>query len=58
MELTVVAGRAAGTDAESHTTTPARGGLAVAMMGTGSHKYYPATNRSLQDRIPSEGLLL
>lgn len=58
MDVTVVAGLAAGIDTEAHTTALEQGGRTVAMIGTGIRKSYPATNRDLQERIAGEGLLL
>ncbi len=58
MGVSVVAGLAAGIDTAAHESALAAGGRTVAVIGTGIRKYYPANNRSLQDRIATEGLLL
>ncbi|WP_322749518.1 MULTISPECIES: DNA-processing protein DprA [unclassified Frankia] len=58
MDLTVVAGLAAGIDTAAHETTLARGGRTVAVIGTGINRCYPAANRGLQERITKAGLLL
>ncbi|MDN5790447.1 MAG: DNA-protecting protein DprA [Micrococcales bacterium] len=58
MDVTVVAGLAAGIDTAAHETALSRGGRTVAVIGTGIHQCYPAANRRLQARIAEEGLLL
>ncbi len=58
MELTVVAGLAAGIDTAAHETTIASGGRTVAVIGTGINRCYPAGNRGLQERIAETGLVL
>lgn len=58
MDLTVVAGLAAGIDTAAHETTLAIGGRTVAVVGTGINKCYPAANRGLQERIAQTGLVL
>ncbi len=58
MGVTVVAGLAAGIDTTAHVTALEEAGRTVAVIGTGINKYYPASNRELQDRIATEGLLL
>lgn len=58
MNVTVVAGLAAGIDTAAHETALHEGGRTVAVIGTGINKHYPAANRKLQDRIAREGLLL
>ncbi|WP_207386454.1 DNA-processing protein DprA [Protofrankia symbiont of Coriaria ruscifolia] len=58
MDLTVVAGLAAGIDTAAHETTLARGGRTVAVIGTGINRCYPAGNRRLQERIAKTGLVL
>lgn len=56
--LTVIAGLAAGVDAAAHTRALDEGGRTVAFIGTGITRYYPASNRHLQERIEREGLVL
>ncbi len=56
--VTVVSGLAAGVDTEAHTTAMARGGRTVAVIGTGIDVAYPPDNRTLQERIAAEHLLL
>lgn len=56
--ITVVSGLARGIDAAAHTAALEAGGRAVAVIGTGISRYYPAENRQLQDRIAAEGLVL
>jgi len=58
MDITVIAGLAAGIDTAAHQTALDRGGRTVAVIGTGINRYYPTANRKLQDRIADEGLLL
>lgn len=58
MDVTVVAGLAAGIDTAAHETALRRGGRTFAVIGTGIKRHYPAANRKLQDRIAREGLLL
>lgn len=56
--VTVVSGLAKGVDAAAHSSTLEVGGRAVALIGTGINRYYPAENRELQDAIARDGLLL
>ena len=56
--VSVVSGLAKGIDTAAHTAALEAGGRAVAVVGTGITRYYPAENRALQDRIAAEGLLL
>lgn len=58
MNLTVVAGLAAGIDTAAHHAALNRGGRTVAVIGTGINKHYPAANRHLQEQISEHGLLL
>lgn len=58
MDVTVVAGLAAGIDTAAHETALRGNGRTVAVIGTGINQYYPAANRELQERIAYEGLLL
>ncbi|MHA6623627.1 DNA-processing protein DprA [Pseudonocardia sp. DLS-67] len=57
-DISVVSGLAKGIDTAAHTATLEAGGRAVAVIGTGITRYYPAENRHLQDQVASEGLLL
>lgn len=56
--ITVVSGLAKGIDAAAHTATLEVGGRAVAVIGTGINRFYPAENKALQDRVAAEGLVL
>lgn len=56
--ITVISGLAKGIDTAAHASALEANGRAVACIGTGVTKYYPAENRSLQDRIAREGLVL
>ncbi len=56
--ITVVSGLAKGIDTAAHTATLEAGGRAVAIIGTGINKYYPAENHALQDQVAAEGLLI
>lgn len=58
MDLTVVAGLAAGIDTAAHEAALALGGRTVAVIGTGINKHYPASNLRLQQRIAEAGLVL
>ena len=56
--LTVIAGLAAGIDAEAHRQTLPDGGRTVAFIGTGITRQYPPQNRDLQREIGGRGLVL
>lgn len=56
--LSVIAGLAAGIDTAAHRAALDAGGRTVAFIGTGITHHYPAENRTLQDEIAAEGLLL
>lgn len=58
MGVTVLSGLAQGIDTAAHTAALNAGTRTVAVIGTGINRYYPATNRALQDRIAESGLLL
>lgn len=54
----VVSGLASGIDYHAHSQTLDGGGLTIAVLGTGVNQSYPWSNRALQARIATEGLLL
>ncbi|MDQ2740540.1 MAG: DNA-protecting protein DprA [Actinomycetota bacterium] len=56
--VTVLSGLAAGVDSAAHTAALDANGRTVALIGTGITRYYPASNRQLQDRVAREGLVL
>lgn len=58
MELTVIAGLAAGIDTAAHVAALERGGRTVAVIGNGINNVFPAANRQLQEDIATKGLLL
>lgn len=58
MEVSVIAGLAAGVDTAAHTAALGRGGRTIAVIGTGINRTYPAANKDLQYRIQKEGLVL
>lgn len=55
---TVVAGLAEGIDTFAHQAALAEGGRTVAFIGTGITRYYPKSNRLLQEEIEHQGLVL
>ncbi|GAY73022.1 DNA-processing protein DprA [Lentilactobacillus kosonis] len=57
-KLTLVSGLAKGVDTITHRLTVANGGNTIAVIGTGLAQYYPSENRSMQDYIGSNHLLL
>lgn len=56
--IAVLSGLAEGIDTAAHTAAIAAGGRTVAVIGTGIARYYPASNRSLQEEIAKTGLVL
>ena len=56
--LTVIAGLAEGVDTAAHRTALDMHARTVAFIGTGINRAYPTSNRSLQERIEREGLVL
>ncbi len=55
---TIVSGLAEGIDASAHVGALKTKASTIAVLGTGINKYYPNTNKHLQDRIKEEGLLI
>jgi len=51
----VVSGLALGVDACAHETTLQKGGITVAVLGSGVDRVYPATNRHLAEKILTKG---
>lgn len=56
--VVVVSGLAEGVDAIAHTTAMKHGGNTVAVIGTPLDRYYPSSNRALQDEIARAHLLV
>lgn len=54
----VASGMAAGIDTAAHEATLARGGLTVAVLGTGPDVAYPRANRDLHARIAATGVVV
>jgi DNA processing protein len=57
-EFTVVSGLAAGIDSAAHSAAIECGGCTIAVIGTPLGSYYPPENRSLQDQIAKEFLVI
>jgi DNA processing protein len=55
---TIVSGLAEGIDSEAHKTAIGEGGRTIAVIGTPLNEYYPKENRSLQEFIAAEHLLV
>ena len=56
--IAVVSGMARGLDAVAHQAALDAGGPTIGILGNGLGVVYPAANRSLYDRVGTEGLLL
>ena len=56
--FTVVSGMASGIDSMSHKGALAGGGKTIAILGFGHNHCYPAENRSLMEKIASNGCLI
>ena len=56
--FTIVSGLAKGVDTVAHTTAIECGGNTIAVIGTPITEYYPPENKSLQDLIAEEHLLI
>lgn len=57
-DITVVSGLAAGIDSMAHNTTIDLGGRTIAVIGTPLNHFYPKQNKSLQEKIAKEYLLI
>lgn len=58
MGVTVASGLAKGIDSAAHAATLDVNGRAVAVIGTGINRCYPAENRAMQDEVAKRGLLI
>jgi len=56
--IVVVSGLAQGIDTAAHAAALNSHGKTIAVIGTAIDKYYPCENRSLQERIATDGLLV
>ncbi|MDR0366123.1 MAG: DNA-protecting protein DprA [Bifidobacteriaceae bacterium] len=56
--LSVIAGLAEGIDTAAHLEALSLGARTVGVLGTGIARYYPASNRGLQDQIAAKGLVI
>ncbi|MCP5055932.1 MAG: DNA-processing protein DprA [bacterium] len=56
--ITVVSGLALGIDAVAHETAISAGGSTIGVLGTPLDQYYPKENRSLQERMMQEQLVV
>ena len=57
-EYNIVSGLAVGTSTNALITTLNNEGKAIAVLGTGLDKYYPQSNKKLQDDIAQKGLVI
>ncbi len=56
--ITIISGGARGIDAIAHEVALQQGGKTVAILGSGLLRPYPASNRKLFERIPSQGAVV